>query len=308
MRRHRRAESQACPQALVPTPRGERGHTNSRTPHRRNWDSARGSPLEIERRLGLTTNPTSSLTKADSLSPLLDLSRDWSSRCLAAEAAPSGQARHRSRMRRQFGRWPSCRITLAAPRALARSIRPSLPTTSPSNFSDVISAQTPISYDLNSAIRYDANSAANNQVDQLGPLLTRVSSAHTRRQPILGTGAMWGPRSGYPRSSPSSSGTGVTSSDYPRSGFIQRFPSSPALKHLQLPSVRVQKHTQSTRFLHHGVIRPIRQSTMPHSVNQRFPSGPAVMKLGERLYPSLAGGSRNSTIVPLGVIRPIRLP
>jgi hypothetical protein len=56
-------------------------------------------------------------------------------------------------LRRQFGRRPSCRRTLAAPTALAASIRPSSATTAPSNYSDVSSAIAPISYDLNSAIR-----------------------------------------------------------------------------------------------------------------------------------------------------------
>ena len=50
---------------------------------------------------------------------------------------------------------------LAAPTALATSIRPSSTTTFPSNYSDVSSAIAPISYDLNSAIHYDVNSAAN---------------------------------------------------------------------------------------------------------------------------------------------------
>ena len=52
---------------------------------------------------------------------------------------------------------------LAAPTALATSIRPSSTTTFPSNYSDVSSAIAPISYDLNSAIRYDVNSAANRE-------------------------------------------------------------------------------------------------------------------------------------------------
>jgi hypothetical protein len=67
-----------------------------------------------------------------------------------------------------FPLWPfppalpfNCRGTLAAPTAFATSIRPSSATTSPNNYSDVTSAIAPISYDLNSAIGYDVNSAAN---------------------------------------------------------------------------------------------------------------------------------------------------
>jgi hypothetical protein len=50
---------------------------------------------------------------------------------------------------------------LVASPALVTSIRPSPITIFPSNFSDVSSAIAPISYDLNSATRYDVNSAAN---------------------------------------------------------------------------------------------------------------------------------------------------
>ena len=51
-----------------------------------------------------------------------------------------------------------------------------------------------------------------------------------------------------------------------------------------------------------GLIRPILSPL--HSINQRLPSGPAVIKLG--LLPAV--GTGNSVILPLGLMRPILFP
>src|SRR5579885_433410 len=62
-----------------------------------------------------------------------------------------------------------------------------------------------------------------------------------------------------------------------------------------------------------GVMRPILppplQSPLPtQSVNQRLPSGPAVMSQGALSGRPSALGTANSVMVPLGVMRPILLP
>ena len=99
---------------------------------------------------------------------------------VATDTCPPFRAKAVVPLRRQLGRRPSCRCTLAAPTALATSIRPPSATTATTNYSDVGSAIAPIYYDLNSAIRYTS----------IRPLAPTARTSQRRLRP--------GARPGYP--------------------------------------------------------------------------------------------------------------
>ena len=84
-----------------------------------------------------------------------------------------------------------------------------------------------------------------------------------------------------------------------------RLPSTPVVIPYGEPSVipvQVPQLSANSVITPAGVMRPI--SLLPYSVNQRFPSGPAVMIRG--FSPGV--GSWNSVTVPEGVMRPMALP